>query len=75
MVRKHGLSQGRINYAKDHARLLVDNVAKVEMLFHLSKDGHIDEEKAENGIHYLTKEIEDSSRYLLEYIRPRKDMK
>lgn len=75
MVRKHGLSQGRINYAKDHAKRLVDDVAKIEMLFHLSNDGHIDKEKAENGIHYLTKEIEDCTRYLLEYIRPRKDMK
>ncbi|MDZ5608592.1 hypothetical protein U2I54_16195 [Bacillus pseudomycoides] len=75
MKNKHGLSQYRINHAKDHAVNVADKIAKVEMLFHLSQTGHIEEEKAENGISYLIEEIEDSTKYLLEYIRQRDDMR
>ncbi|OSY09298.1 hypothetical protein BTJ44_01261 [Bacillus mycoides] len=45
------------------------------MLFHLSQEGHIEEEKAENGISNLTKEIERSSKELLNYIEQRDDMR
>ncbi|MDA2437854.1 hypothetical protein PDN50_11745 [Bacillus cereus] len=55
MKEKHGLSQYRINHARDHARYIAESVAKIEILFHLSQESHIDEEKAENGIQYLTK--------------------
>ncbi|HFI2424585.1 hypothetical protein OCE55_21685 [Bacillus paranthracis] len=38
---KHGLSQYRLNYAKGHATYIAEMVAKVELLFHLSQEGHI----------------------------------
>ncbi|MED1535455.1 hypothetical protein [Bacillus pseudomycoides] len=72
---KHGLSQYRLNYAKNHATYIAEMVAKVELLFHLSQEGHIDEEKAENGIHNLTKEIKQTAEYLLGYIEQREDMR
>ncbi|MDA2701375.1 MULTISPECIES: hypothetical protein [Bacillus] len=75
MKEKHGLSQYRINHARDHARYIAESVAKIEILFHLSQESHIDEEKAENGIQYLTKEIERSTKDLIGYVEQRDDMR
>jgi hypothetical protein len=75
MKYKHGLNQYRINHVRDYARYMAEMVAKIEMLFHLSQEGHIEEEKAENGISNLTKEIERSSKELLNYIEQRDDMR
>lgn len=75
MREKHGLNQYRLNYAKNHATYVAEMVAKVELLFQLSQEGHIDEEKAENGIHNLTKEIQQTTKYLLGYIEQRDDMR
>lgn len=75
MREKHGLSQYRLNYAKNHATYVAEMVAKVELLFHLSQEGNIDEEKAENGINNLTKEIKQTTEYLLGYIEQRDDMR
>ncbi|WP_010499939.1 hypothetical protein [Paenibacillus elgii] len=74
MNAKHGLNQYRINHARDYAKYILECVAKVELLFHLSKEGHIDENKAENGITNITKEIERSTQELLGYIELRDDM-
>ncbi|EMA6344328.1 hypothetical protein U3450_003351 [Bacillus cytotoxicus] len=70
---KHGLSQYRLNYAKGHATNIAEMVAKVELLFHLSQEGYIDEEKAENGIQNLTNEIKQTTEYFLGYIEQRED--
>ncbi|MEK5205041.1 hypothetical protein NST55_27675 [Bacillus sp. FSL R10-2789] len=75
MKYKHGLNQYRINHVRYYARYTAEMVAKIEMLFHLSQEGHIEEEKAENGISNLTKEIERSSKELLNYIEQRDDMR
>ncbi|MFJ8247368.1 hypothetical protein [Peribacillus asahii] len=72
---KHGLSQYRINHARDYAKYLLETVAKVELLFHLSQEGHLEEEKAENGIVNSIKEIERSTKELLGYIEQREDMR
>lgn len=72
---KHGLNQYRLNYAKNHATYIAEMVAKVELLFHLSQEGHISEEKAENGIHNLTEEIKQTTEYMLRYIEQRDDMR
>ncbi|MEK4605333.1 hypothetical protein MHH42_31265 [Bacillus sp. FSL L8-0099] len=73
MRAKHGLSQYRINHARDYARYMAEGVAKIEMLFQLSQEGHIDEEKAENGIQYWIREVESSTKELLGYIEQRDD--
>ncbi|PHF60813.1 hypothetical protein COI40_10155 [Bacillus wiedmannii] len=70
---KHGLSQYRLNYAKGHATYIAEMVAKVKLLFHLSQEGYIDEEKAENGIQNLTNEIKQTTEYFLGYIEQRED--
>lgn len=72
---KHGLSQYRINHAKDYAKYILESVAKVELLFQLSQQGHIEEIKAENGITNVIKEIERSTKELLGYIERREDMR
>lgn len=75
MKEKHGLSQYRINHARDYAKYILESVAKTELLFHLSSEGFIEEEKAENGIANLGKEIERSVKELLVYIEQRDDMR
>jgi formamidopyrimidine-DNA glycosylase len=75
MKEKHGLSQYRINHARDYAKYILESVAKVELLFHLSQEGHIEEQKAENGIANTVKEIERSTKELLVYIEQRDDMR
>ncbi|HDR7066937.1 TPA: hypothetical protein QCW42_004043 [Bacillus cereus] len=75
MKYKHGLSQYRINHARDYARYIAECVAKIELLFHLSEEGHIEEEKAENGIANLNEEIERSTKQLLGYVEQRDDMR
>ncbi|PEN97752.1 hypothetical protein CN553_11910 [Bacillus cereus] len=75
MREKHGLSQYRINHARDYARYIAECVAKIELLFHLSQEGHIEEGKAENGISNLNKEIERSTEQLLGYVEQRDDMR
>ncbi|ALS22232.1 hypothetical protein [Paenibacillus naphthalenovorans] len=72
---KHGISQYRINHARDYAKYILESVAKVELLFHLSQEGHIDEVKADNGIKSITKEIERSTKELLGYLELRDDMR
>jgi len=72
---KHGLSQYRINHAKDYAKYIIEGVSKIEILFHLSQEGHMDEEIAEKGIKYWGKEIERSTKELLGYIEQRDDMR
>jgi hypothetical protein len=75
MNQKHGLNQYRINHARDYAKNILENTAKLEMLFHLSQEGHIEEEKAETGIKNLTKEIEESTEELMRYLEQREDMR
>ncbi|GMX64463.1 hypothetical protein Elgi_37320 [Paenibacillus elgii] len=75
MNAKHGLNQYRINHARDHAKYILESIAKVELLFQLSQQGHIEEIKAENGIANITKEIERSTKELLGYIERREDMR
>jgi formamidopyrimidine-DNA glycosylase len=70
---KHGLNQYKINHAKDYAKHIMEEVSKLELLFHLSQEGHIEEEKAENGIKNWLKDIENSTKELLRYLEPRKD--
>jgi len=75
MNAKHGLSQYRINHARDYAKYILESVAKTELLFQLSQQGHIDEVKAENGITNAIKEIDRSTKELLGYLEQREDMR
>lgn len=71
MRAKHGLSQYRINCARDYARSIAETVAKINMLFYLSDVGHIEEEKAEIGIQNLTDVIKQDTEELLGYVKQR----
>ncbi|MFJ8528517.1 hypothetical protein [Bacillus sp. NPDC094106] len=74
MDEKHGLSQERINLAKEYAQRISEMVAKVDMLFYLSDVGHIEEKKAELGIKNLTDVIKQDTEKLLANIEKHNDV-
>lgn len=73
MKYKHGLNQYKINHAKSFAQAIVQEVTKIELLFHLSQEGHIDEEKAQNGINNWIDEVENSCKELKLYLTPKQE--
>lgn len=75
MNHKHGTSQYRLNYAKSHAALLVENTQRIEMMWQLSDQKLVDEEIAENYIKALIDETIRNFEYYKSYIEYREDMK
>jgi hypothetical protein len=73
MVVKHGLSQGRINRAKDYARMMADRMVQIDLMFRASVEGVIDEEKANNFITANIKEYDRDLEYFKSYIEQRDD--
>lgn len=75
MKSKHGLSQYRLNHAKGQAQVILEAVYKIEMMFQMSEQGHIDEELAENYISRNIKELDRNWEYFKGYIEQREDMR
>lgn len=75
MSAKHGLNQYRINHAKSQAQEVLETINKVEMVFQLSKQGHMDEQLAENFTARNIKELDRSLEYLKGHIEQREDMR
>ncbi|MDR0123119.1 hypothetical protein RFW13_16970 [Bacillus pumilus] len=75
METKHGLSQGRLNVAKDYTRIFAENINKIELMYHLSVNGMVDGEKAENFIARNIKEIERDWERFKTSIEQRDDMR
>lgn len=75
MKGKHGLSQYRLNHAKSQAQVILEAVNKIEMMFQMSTQGHIDEELAENYISRNVKELDRNWEYFKSYIEQRDDMR
>ncbi|CDG30038.1 MULTISPECIES: hypothetical protein [Bacillus] len=75
METKHGLSQGRLNRAKEYSRNLAERIAKIEMMFQLSVSNIIDGKKAEDFIELNIKEIDQDWEYFKSYIKQRDDMR
>ncbi|PLR72260.1 hypothetical protein [Bacillus sp. UMB0728] len=75
MESKHGLSQYRLNYAKNYAQGFADSVSKIEMMYQMSAEGLISDEVAENYISRNIKEIERNWEYFKSYIVQRDDMR
>lgn len=75
MDKKHGLSQYRLNYAKDYAKGFFEAVSKIEIMFQLSKEGHISEDLAGNYIKSNIDEIDRNWDYFKSYLEQRVDKK
>lgn len=72
ITEKHGLSQYRLNSAKDHAQEFVEVINKIELMFQLSAQDMVDERVAEEYITSNIKEIEQNWEYFKSYIEQRK---
>jgi hypothetical protein len=72
---KHGLSQYRLNHAKSQAQIILEAVNKIEMVFQMSEQGHIDENLAENYIARNIEELDRNWEYFKGYIEQRDDMR
>ncbi|MEK4705828.1 hypothetical protein [Bacillus sp. FSL H8-0512] len=75
METKHGLSQGRLNTAKDFTRSFLERLNKIELMYQLSVNKMLDGEKAENFIAGNIKEIERDLECFMSYIKQRDDMR
>jgi hypothetical protein len=75
MKYKHGLSQYRLNHAKSQAQVILEAVNKIEIMYQMSEQGHIDEELAENYIKRNVKELDRNWEYFKSYIEQREDMR
>ncbi|PAD70615.1 hypothetical protein CHH83_02095 [Bacillus sp. 7586-K] len=75
MNRKHGTSQYRLNYAKSHAQAFVENVQRIEFMWQLSDQGHIDEKVADSYIRRMIDETVRNWEYFHSYLEYREDMK
>ncbi|KQU12111.1 hypothetical protein ASG46_06120 [Bacillus sp. Leaf49] len=72
---KHGLSQYRLNQAKNYMKSFSDKIAKIEFMYQLSVEEGIDSEIAENYISNSIKEIEIEWEEFRRYIKQRDDMR
>ncbi|MEV9652479.1 hypothetical protein QJS65_10640 [Bacillus altitudinis] len=72
---KHGLSQYRLNQAKNYMKSFSDKIAKIEFMYQLSVEEGIDSEIAENYISNSIKEIEIEWEEFRGYIKQRDDMR
>ncbi len=75
MTEKHGLTQYRLNYAKDYAQSFLETVHKIEVMFQASAEGLIDEEIAEKYISNNIEELNENWKYFKSYIEQREDMR
>ncbi|MCY7500149.1 hypothetical protein [Bacillus pumilus] len=75
MVTKHGLSQGRLNTAKDYTRSFLERINKIDLMYQLSVNKMVDGEKAENFIAGNIKGIERDWEWFKSYIKQRDDMR
>lgn len=75
MKEKHGLSQYRLNYAKDYAKSFLETVNKIELMFQMSEEDIVDEEIAEKYIARNIKELDSDWEYFKSYIEQRDDMR
>lgn len=72
---KHGLSQGRLNTAKDYTRSFLERINKIDLMYQLSVNKMVDGEKAENFIAGNIKGIERDWEWFKSYIKQRDDMR
>ncbi|MHC9080459.1 hypothetical protein [Bacillus altitudinis] len=72
---KHGLSQYRLNQAKNYMKSFSDKIAKIEFMYQLSVEEGIDSEIAENYISSSIKAIETEWEEFRGYIKQRDDMR
>jgi len=72
---KHGLSQYRLNYAKDYAKSFLETVHKIELVYQMSQQNLMSEELAENYISKNINELERNWEYFKSYIEQREDMR
>lgn len=75
MKEKHGLSQYRLNYAKDYAQSFLETVTNIEMVFHMSEQGLMDEKLADIYISRNIEEIDMDWAYFKGYIEQREKTK
>jgi len=75
MKQKHGLNQYRLNHAKDYAKLFVEKTNKIELMYHMSTEGLVDETIAENFISGHIKELDREWEEFKSYINQREDMR
>lgn len=75
MKSKHGLSQYRINHAKDYAKMFVEKLVKIDMMYNLSINEMIDEQTAENFISARINELDREWEEFKSYIVQRSDMR
>lgn len=75
METKHGLSQGRLNSAKDYTRIFLENVNRIELMYQLSVNKKVDGKEAEYFIARHIKEIERDWERFKTYIEQRDDMR
>lgn len=75
METKHGLSQGRLNSAKDYTRIFLESVNRIELMYQLSVNKRVDGKEAENFIARHIKEIERDWERFKTYIEQRDDMR
>ncbi|MEK4790439.1 hypothetical protein [Bacillus sp. FSL K6-2971] len=75
MVTKHGLSQGRLNTAKDYTRSFLERINKIDLMYQLSVNKMVDGEKAENFIAGNIKGIERDWECFKSYIKQRDVMR
>lgn len=50
MNKKFGTSQGRLNYATDYAREIMETTTRLEHVWQLGNEGVLSKEQATNGI-------------------------
>ncbi|MEM4994897.1 hypothetical protein WKH56_20245 [Priestia sp. SB1] len=69
MKSKHGITQYRLSFVRRYAQEISEEVAKIEMVYHLSEQSLIDEKVAENYISGYIRSLEEKSKYFKGYIR------
>lgn len=72
---KHGLSQYRLNNAKNYSQIFVETTINIEMMFQLSLQGVVDEELAEGYIKRNIESLDRDWKYFKSYIEQRDDMR
>jgi hypothetical protein len=75
MKTKHGLSQYRLNHAKDYAKLFLENINKIELMFNMSIEGLVDENIAESYISGNIEQLDQGWEEFKSYIKQREDMR
>ncbi|MGG1363588.1 hypothetical protein [Bacillus velezensis] len=75
MESKHGMSQYRLNRAKNYAQSFLETVSKIEFMYQLSLQKLVDPVIAETYIARNIKEIDREWEDFKSYIEQREDMR